>query len=74
MHAAKQRPGDGNAKFTAPDTSGNSASAITETAMARPPKPSARNVPISWVRAATAEYMVLSDPNNAPSAMIPPII
>ena len=33
------------------------------------PKPSARRVAISRVRAATALYIVLSAPNNAPSAI-----
>ncbi len=41
----------------------------TETTTGPAPNPSARSVAISRVRAATALYIVLSAPNNAPSAI-----
>ena len=42
---------------------------MSETTTAPLPKPSARSVAISRVRAATALYMVFSAPNTAPMAM-----
>ncbi len=48
------------------------ASTNTEMTTGMAPKPSARNVAISRDRALTAEYIVLSAPNNAPTAMMPP--
>ena len=38
------------------------------------PKPIARNVAISVARVLTAEYIVLSAPNSAPIAMMPPTV
>ena len=46
------------------------ASAITEAITGAAPKPSALKVPISCVRADTAEYMVFKAPNSAPKAMM----
>ena len=73
MHAAEQRPGDGDSDRSARQRQqqrlGNHRDGYGQAT-----KTNARNVPISWVRAATAEYMVLSEPNRAPSAMIPPIV
>ena len=55
---------------TAPPTSAStSASIITETTTGAPPKPIARSVAISTWRLAIAEYMQLSAPNVAPTAM-----
>ena len=42
---------------------------MTETTTGKPPKPMARRVAISTWRLAIAEYMQLSAPNAAPSAM-----
>ena len=42
---------------------------MTDTATGKPPNPNARKVAISVLRAATAEYMVLSAPNTAPTPM-----
>ena len=42
----------------------------TEQTTGAAPKPSARSVAISRPRAATALYIVLSAPNNAPNAII----
>jgi hypothetical protein len=42
---------------------------MSDTTIAPPPKPSARNVAISRVRAATALYIVFNAPNTAPMAM-----
>src|SRR3546814_14345958 len=44
----------------------------TENTTGPEPKPIARSVAISRERADTAEYMVLSAPNIAPTAMMPP--
>jgi hypothetical protein len=54
----------------APPTSASSSdSSISDTTTAPLPKPSARSVAISRVRAATALYIVFSAPNTAPMAI-----
>ena len=58
-----------SAPSTPPEMASASASAITEAITGQAPKPSARSVPISAVRADTAEYIVLSAPNVAPTAI-----
>ena len=61
-----------------PTMPSSSASASTETTTGDEPKPSARSVAISRVRADTAEYIVLSAAKIAPSpistAMVTPIV
>ena len=52
--------------MTPPTRPISSASASTETTTGAEPKPSARSVAISRVRADTAEYIVLSAANTAP--------
>src|SRR5262249_57991846 len=54
-----------------PTTARQRASIITDATTGRPPKPMARSVAISTWRLATAEYMQLSAPKVAPTAMNP---
>ena len=55
---------------TSPARASSSDSARKERRIEPRPKPSARSVPISAVRLATAAYMVFSAPNVAPAPMM----
>ena len=59
---------------TAPMNASTCASTITDTTTGNAPKPIARSVAISTVRVLTAEYIVFSAPNSAPTAMMPPTV
>ncbi len=59
--------------ISAPGMARSSDSTITEITTAVPPKPMARRVAISRARASTAEYMVLTAPNTAPTAITTPM-
>src|SRR5262249_8226273 len=54
---------------TSPPAARSNDSVRNETRIAARPKPSARSVPISAVRLATAAYIVLSAPKTAPTGM-----
>jgi hypothetical protein len=58
--------------IAAPMSARATASTNTEITTGVAPKPSARNVAISFPRVLTAVYIVLSAPNSAPTAMMPP--
>ena len=57
---------------SAPGMARSRDSTITEITTAVPPKPMARKVAISRLRALTAAYMVLRQPNSAPMAITTP--
>ncbi len=59
---------------TPPSNASSSVSSSTAITTGRPPKPMARSVAISRLRALIAAYMVLSAPKMAPSAMITPTL
>src|SRR5262249_53007484 len=61
--------GGADAPTTPRPSARSSDSSITERTTGLEPKPRARSVAISRVRAATALYMVFSAPNKAPRAM-----
>ena len=71
--AVEQHPGDRPARDRA-DEASTCASTITDTTTGNAPNPIARSVAISTVRVLTAEYIVLSAPNSAPTAMMPPTV
>ena len=75
--AVERQPGQAAADQAA-DQARSTASTSTDMTTGTLPKPSARSVAISRVRAATAEYIVLTAPKIAPSpisaAMANPIV